>query len=108
MIRVICRCTINPADQAAFEEAYRTVTRNVSGTPGHLRDELLRDLDGDGTGYVLFAEWEDMQRFRAWADDPKHIEESAPMFPYWVDTFERVIYEVRASLDGLGREPGAA
>jgi heme-degrading monooxygenase HmoA len=98
-IRVICRCKIAEGDQDAFEQAYLTVTANVRGTPGHLRDELLRDLSGDGSSYVLLAEWESMDLFRAWSDDPAHIQASAPMFPYWMDTFQRQIFEVRACLD---------
>lgn len=107
-IRVICRATIAPEHQEAFERAYLTVTANVRGTPGHVRDELLRSLEDHDT-YLLLAVWESEELFRAWADDPRHIEESAPMFPYWADTFERDIHEVRATLESHpnGGEPDA-
>lgn len=95
-IRVICTATIAPEQQAAFERAYVQVTENVHGTPGHIRDELLRSAD-DGTTYVLLAEWESDELFRAWAEDPRHIEASAPMFPYWADTFRRHVYQVRVT-----------
>jgi heme-degrading monooxygenase HmoA len=100
-IRVICRATIRPEQQAGFERAYQAVTSKVHGTPGHVRDELLRCLD-DGTTYILLAEWESEELFRAWADDPRHIADSAPMFPFWTDTFQREIHEIRDTLDGGG------
>lgn len=101
-IRVICRATIAPEHQAAFERAYQTVASKVHSAPGHVRDELLRCLD-DGTTYVLLADWESEELFRAWADDPRHIKDSAPMFPFWADTFQREVHEVRASIGAAER-----
>jgi heme-degrading monooxygenase HmoA len=98
-IRVVCRATIEPERQAGFEHAFRTVSSTVYGTPGHVRDELLRCLE-DGTTYLLFAEWATEEQFRAWAGDPRHIEQSAPMLPFWAGTFQRELYEVR--VDGRG------
>jgi heme-degrading monooxygenase HmoA len=104
-IRVICTATIAPAHQAAFERAFAQVTRNVRGTPGHIRDELLRSTEDDTT-YVLLAEWESVDLFRAWADDPCHIEAAAPMFPYWADTFKRHVYQVRVTPDAAPTDRG--
>lgn len=103
-IRVVMTATIKPEDAAAFEEAYREVTGKVRGTPGHVRDVLLRDSE-DATRYSLIAEWESERLFRAWADDPEHMRQSAAMYPYWADSFRRSIYEVRASLDSHGAGP---
>lgn len=97
-VRVICKATIAPEHQDAFERAYQEVTAKVHKAPGHIRDQLLRSVE-DGTTYILLAEWESEELFRAWADDPQHIKDSAPMFPYWADTFERHIYATRAELD---------
>jgi heme-degrading monooxygenase HmoA len=97
-IRVICKATVAVVHQQAFEEAYLKVAARVGGTPGHLRDMLLRSAE-DGNTYLLLAEWESEELFRAWADDPRHIEMSAPMFPYWGGTFERHIYQVRQTFD---------
>jgi heme-degrading monooxygenase HmoA len=97
-IRVVMTATIKPEDQAAFEKAYLEVTEKVRGTPGHVRDALLRDTS-DSTRYSLIAEWESEELFRAWADNPEHMRQSAAMYPYWADTFRRSIYEVRATLE---------
>jgi heme-degrading monooxygenase HmoA len=97
-IRVVITCSIKPEEREDFEKAYLEVTENVRGTQGHIRDMLLRDT-GEGTHYCLIAEWENEGLFREWADDPEHIQQSAAMFPYWVDSFQRQIYEVRATLE---------
>jgi heme-degrading monooxygenase HmoA len=97
-VRVLVRATPRKEDQEKFEESYREVTATVRGTPGHLRDELLRD----GDTYILLAEWESEEVFRAWEDDPRHLQMAAPMLPYWGDNgVERRIYEVRARLDSV-------
>jgi heme-degrading monooxygenase HmoA len=97
-IRVLITATIKPEDREAFEKAYIDVTTKVRGTPGHVRDALLRD-SLEGTEYALIAEWESEELFRTWADDPEHMRQSAAMYPYWADTFQRRIYEVRATLE---------
>ncbi|MBM9508201.1 antibiotic biosynthesis monooxygenase family protein [Actinacidiphila acididurans] len=104
-IRVVMTATIKPEDADAFERAYLDVTSKVQGTPGHLRDVLLRDSE-DATRYSLIAEWESERLFRAWADDPEHMRQSAAMYPYWADTFRRSIYEVRAALDSTASGAG--
>lgn len=101
-VRVLCTATIAPEHQAAFEDAYWQVTAKVQGTPGHVRDELLRSAE-DGTTYLLIAEWETGEKFRAWADDPRHIQDAAPMFPYWAGTFQRHVYQ---TCPAVGREGG--
>lgn len=98
---VVITATIAEADRDAFEAAYLTVTEAVKGTPGHVRDSLLRD-DADNGAYVLLAEWTSKELFLAWADDPGHIRQSAPMFRYWAGTFVRRIYDLRATLDSYG------
>jgi len=93
-VRVVMRATIAAEDREAFEEAYRAVTARVTGTPGHVRDELLRDL-ADPSVYVLLAEWDSSARFFAWVGDPAHLAQAQEMYGYWADTFERAVYEVR-------------
>ena len=100
-VRVMVSARIEEKDREAFEEAYRSVAAAVRGTPGHLRDELLRDAEEPGR-YVLLAEWESEQAFRAWEDAPGHRETAAPMFPYWSGGgIERRIYDLRARLDSV-------
>jgi heme oxygenase (mycobilin-producing) len=90
--RVMVFATIAPVDRPAFEAAFASVSRTVRGTPGHLRDELLRCDDEPGA-YVLLSEWESREAFLAWEDAPVHREATTPMRPYWRGRVERRIYE---------------
>lgn len=92
---------VEEKDREAFEEAYLSVAAAVRGTPGHIRDEMLRDAEEAGR-YILLAEWESEEAFRAWEDAPSHREMAAPMFPYWSGGgIERRIYDLRARLDSV-------
>jgi heme-degrading monooxygenase HmoA len=94
-VRIMVSTTITPDDREAFERAFLEVSRTVRGTPGHVRDELLRDTEGNG--YVLLAEWESEKAFRAWEDDPVHRHMAAPLHQYWAGGgVVRTIYEVAA------------
>jgi heme-degrading monooxygenase HmoA len=84
---------IRQGHEAAFESAYRTVTASVQGTPGHIRDELLRERDRPGH-YVLLSEWESVEAFLAWEDAPVHRDLTTPMRPYWAGRVERTIFDV--------------
>ncbi|MFD9432718.1 antibiotic biosynthesis monooxygenase family protein [Streptomyces sp. NPDC060002] len=100
-VRIMVSARVEEKDQEAFEEAYRQVTAVVRGTPGHLRDELLRDAEQAGR-YILLAEWESEEAFRTWEDAPSHREMAAPMFPYWSGgEIERRIFDLRARLDSV-------
>jgi len=104
--RVMVFAAIQIGQEAAFESAYRTVTAAVSGTPGHIRDELLRDRDRPGR-YVLLSEWESAEAFRAWEDAPIHRELTTPMRPYWAGRVERTIFDVASRHDGAQTGPNA-
>ena len=97
--RVMVFAAIQPGQGAAFESAYATVTAAVKGTPGHIRDELLREIDRPDH-YILLSEWESIEAFRAWEDAPIHRETTTPMRPYWAGRVERTIFDVAARLDG--------
>lgn len=97
--RIMVRSRPKPDDQEAFEEAFLQVSSSVRGTPGHIRDELLRDTQ-DPSLYVLYAEWESEADFLAWENHPRHLEMAAPMLPFVADVFEeRRIFAVRARVD---------
>jgi heme-degrading monooxygenase HmoA len=91
--RVMVFAKIKPGEEAAFEAAYQEVTRKVKGTPGHLRDELLRDTSEPGS-YILLSEWESKEVFLAWENAPIHMQTTTPMRPYWAGRVERKIYDV--------------
>lgn len=91
--RVMVFARVDEQRSAAFEAAYTEVTRTVAGTPGHIRDELLKDTDDPGS-YVLLSEWESTEHFLAWENAPVHRELTVPMRPYWAGRVERRIFEV--------------
>jgi heme-degrading monooxygenase HmoA len=105
-VRVLVFATVATGQEAAFEAAYARVTASVQGTPGHIRDELLRDRDRQGR-YVLLSEWESAAAFRAWEDAPIHRRLTTPMRPYWAGRVERVIFDVAARLNRVPAEASA-
>jgi 2-polyprenyl-6-methoxyphenol hydroxylase-like FAD-dependent oxidoreductase/heme-degrading monooxygenase HmoA len=93
-VRVQVTITVAPGEEAAYERAYAKVAERMRGTPGHVREELLRE-PGTST-YHLFAEWENEDVFNAWADDPAHLEQTAPMLPYILQSFSRTTHHIVA------------
>ncbi|GIG63079.1 hypothetical protein Lfu02_74510 [Longispora fulva] len=93
-IRVDVTITVAEGQEQAYERAYRKVAERMRGTPGHVREELLRE-PGTST-YHLFAEWENDEVFNAWADDPAHLEQTAPLLPYLLESFQRTTYHIIA------------
>ncbi len=106
--RVMVFATIRESDEEAFERAYAGVTAKVKGTPGHVRDELLRHSTGSDVmpgaeaepdpeaiiSYVLLSEWESREAFLAWERDEIHMQTTTPMRPYWSGRVRRHIYDV--------------
>lgn len=95
-IRVMVHAKITEGSSDKFEAAYREVSRAVKGTPGHVRDELLRAA-GDDCRYILLSEWESQEQFLAWEDAPIHRQTTSGMRPYWAADVDRIIYEVTPS-----------
>jgi heme-degrading monooxygenase HmoA len=87
--RVMVFARVAEGDAEQFEKAFAAVRARVTGTPGHIRDELLRDAE-DPTRYILLSEWESEEQFRAWEDLPIHHEMTAPMHPYWRPVERRI------------------
>jgi heme-degrading monooxygenase HmoA len=87
---------IRKGDEDKFEAAYAEVTAKVAGTPGHVRDELLRPTENDDR-YILLSEWETSAAFLAWEDAPIHKQTTTPLRPYWAGAVERNIHEVAAT-----------
>jgi heme-degrading monooxygenase HmoA len=92
-IRVMVFAKIKNGEEAAFEAAFQEVTKKVKGTPGHIRDELLRDTR-EPSSYILLSEWESRQAFLDWEDAPIHMQTTTPMRPYWAGHVERKIYDI--------------
>jgi heme oxygenase (mycobilin-producing) len=101
--RMMVFATIKPGEEAAFEAAFKEVTSKVKGTPGHISDELLRDVTegqdpDEPTRYILLSEWESTEAFLAWEDAPIHMQTTTPMRPHWAGRVERRMYEVAVRL----------
>jgi heme-degrading monooxygenase HmoA len=101
--RMMVFATIKPGEEKAFEEAFKEVTSKVKGTPGHISDELLRDVSegqdpDEPTRYILLSEWESTEAFLAWEDAPIHMQTTTPMRPHWAGRVERRMYEVAVRL----------
>jgi heme-degrading monooxygenase HmoA len=92
-VRIDLSTSVRPGEEEAFELAYRVVTSRLAGTPGLIREELLKE-PGSCT-YHIFAEWASEQDFINWVDDPAHAETSAPLVRWLSVDFNRRLYEVR-------------
>ncbi len=97
--RMMVFAKIKPGEEEAFETAFAEVTRKVKGTPGHVKDELLRDVtepvkEDEPRNYILLSEWESVEAFLAWEDAPIHMQTTTPMRPHWAGRVERRMYEV--------------
>ena len=102
-IRVVVSTTVPEDETEVFEQAYLEVAAGMRGTPGHVREELLRE---PGTArYHLFAEWEDDASFQAWVGDPRHTETTAPIVPYLIRNMDRKTYLVAAELGEIPHVP---
>lgn len=97
-VRVMVFAKIKAGEEKAFEAAFAEVTRQVKGTPGHRRDELLRNTK-DPHSYVLLSEWESREKFLEWEDAPIHRQTTSPMRPYWEGNVDRVIFDVAHRLE---------
>jgi heme-degrading monooxygenase HmoA len=98
-IRVMVHGRLNQlTDQEAFEAAFTTVSSNVQGTPGHMKDELLRDTSDPGA-YILMSEWLSKEDFLNWELSSIHMQKTLPMRPYWKGEGERKILEIGVRLD---------
>ncbi|WP_052090778.1 FAD-dependent oxidoreductase [Modestobacter caceresii] len=92
-VRVDISTRVAPGEEEAFERAYAVVTDRLRGTPGLIREELLREPGSDI--FHIFAEWESDQDFRNWVDDPSHADQSGPLIRWLSVFFERKLYEIR-------------
>jgi heme-degrading monooxygenase HmoA len=97
-VRVLVITEITQGDEKAFEQAFAKVAAGMKGTPGHIRDELLRDAR-EPSSYVLVGEWTTREEFQAWFDDPKHPEMTTPMRRYWAGRARHGVYDVAVRVE---------
>jgi 2-polyprenyl-6-methoxyphenol hydroxylase-like FAD-dependent oxidoreductase/heme-degrading monooxygenase HmoA len=101
-VRIDISTRVAPGEEAAFERAYAIVTDRLRGTPGLIREELLRESGSDL--YHIFAEWESDEDFRNWVDDPSHADQTGPIIRWLSVFFERKLYEIRFRPPEAGRQ----
>lgn len=92
-VRIDLTTSIGPGEEEAFERAYQIVTKRLVGTPGLIREELLKEPGSDQ--YHIFAEWESESDFINWMDDPSHAEQSGPLTRWLSVDFARRLFEIR-------------
>jgi len=70
-----------PDEPAAVHSAYHEISRQLSGTPGLLRNTLLERTDTPGR-FVVVSEWESLDAFDRWERGPTHRPVTAPLRAY--------------------------
>lgn len=96
-VRVLVYVT-DSADQDAVLRAYHRISRELSGTPGLIGNELLTSVH-DGASHVVVSYWADLAAFRAWEEGADHRNTTSPLRPYQTPGMRAGIYEVAAAYD---------
>jgi heme-degrading monooxygenase HmoA len=72
---------LRTADEVAVERGYHQISAALHGTPGLLRNELLRDLN-DPQRFIVISEWESQEAFGTWERGSSHRGTTAPLRGY--------------------------
>jgi heme-degrading monooxygenase HmoA len=88
---VMVSARVKPGAEKEFEAAFQQVRATVSGTVGHLGDDLFK-LCGEDNRYALVGRWESVERFLAWEESPEHRQATTPMRPYWAGAVDRRVF----------------
>jgi 2-polyprenyl-6-methoxyphenol hydroxylase-like FAD-dependent oxidoreductase/heme-degrading monooxygenase HmoA len=88
-----------PTDRRAeFERGHTEVVARMTGVPGYLREELLREPGSNL--YHIFAEWGSEAEFFSWIGNPAHAQEEAgPIAPFLLTDFRRRLFRLAAAPD---------
>ncbi|HEY4626645.1 MAG TPA: FAD-dependent monooxygenase [Blastococcus sp.] len=92
-VRVDITTTVGPGEEELFERAYKKTVERLHGTPGLIREELLKEPAAPN--YHIFAEWETERDFNNWVDDPSHADQTASLIRWLSVDFERQVFEIR-------------
>ncbi|HEX5727882.1 FAD-dependent oxidoreductase [Microbacterium sp.] len=103
-IRIDLTTRVSPGEEEAFEHAYAIVASRLAGTPGLIREELLKEPGS--FVYHIFAEWESEQDFINWVEDPSHADQSGPLARWLSVEFARRVFEIRYRPAQHQRTPG--
>jgi 2-polyprenyl-6-methoxyphenol hydroxylase-like FAD-dependent oxidoreductase/heme-degrading monooxygenase HmoA len=103
-VRIDLTTRVSPGEEEAFERAYQIVASRLAGTPGLVREELLKEPGS--FVYHIFAEWESEQDFINWVEDPSHADQSGPLARWLSVEFARRVFEIRYRPVQHQRTPG--
>lgn len=79
--RVLLYCRAPGGDSGPIEAAYHSISTELQGVDGLLRNELLHDvLEQDA--FVVLSEWESLEAFHAWESGPDHRDTTSPLREY--------------------------
>jgi 2-polyprenyl-6-methoxyphenol hydroxylase-like FAD-dependent oxidoreductase/heme-degrading monooxygenase HmoA len=92
-VRVDITTTVGPGEEELFERAYKKTVERLHGTPGLIREELLKEPAAPI--YHIFAEWESERDFNNWVDDPSHADQTASLIRWLSVDFHRQVLEIR-------------
>ncbi|MGY1619798.1 FAD-dependent monooxygenase, partial [Geodermatophilus sp. SYSU D00691] len=92
-VRVDSAVAVEPWEEEAFELAYLAAAQLARSAPGHAREELLRETDGQR--YHVVAEWDSEQRFTDWAAEPANWA-AGPLGRWLARGEERRVFQLRA------------
>ncbi|WP_418957204.1 antibiotic biosynthesis monooxygenase family protein [Streptomyces tritici] len=95
-VRIMLHLRPEPGAEAAVEEAYHRISKDLAGTPGLLGNELLRALTDEGA-YAVLSEWESMAAFRTWESGAAHRGTTSPLRPHQDPRHPFTLFEVQAS-----------
>lgn len=84
-LRVILLCEVYEGADDRFLAAYEDMRHRVSQVPGHLGDQLCRDIE-DPSRWLITSEWENAAAFLDWVDGPEHLDMVRPMHGCVKDT----------------------
>ncbi|NJP33371.1 antibiotic biosynthesis monooxygenase family protein [Micromonospora thermarum] len=80
-VRVLVYAAAPSGEPDAVATAYHRISRDLAGTPGLLRNELLRAADDD-RAFVVMSEWTSLDAFRDWEAGAAHRGTTAPLRDY--------------------------
>lgn len=80
-VRVLIFAVAPGDDPDAVVRAYHRISRDLSGTPGLISNELLRATT-DGSRFIVMSEWENLEKFQVWEQGSAHKGTTAPLRQY--------------------------
>lgn len=80
-VRVLIFVKNDKQAEKSVQSSYHQISKNLSGTPGLLSNELLCSIQ-DKNSFIVMSEWHDMDSFQAWEKSSDHRRTTAPLRPH--------------------------